>query len=175
MGSKLAVLGYPDELETSLQWRGLRPGFEQQFVEQGFVITDFENADYVAFVSYEIGGPVTTTKVGTRDVYGSTGGGTTFHSGTLSSGTSYSGSSYTAPSYGVVGTEAYTYDVTKYTRLLSINIFNKQSEELVFEGRGTSTGRCGIIGEVIDEIGAAVFQKVPSGSGSVSIKGEFDC
>ena len=32
-----------------------------------------------------------------------------------------------------------------------------------------------VIGEVIDEIAEAMFKKFPSGSGTVEVKGKFDC
>lgn len=178
-GKRVAVLGYPKEIDESLEWRSYKPAFEEQFRKQGFVISTVENADYVAFVTYGIGGPQSSTHVGSVPIYGSTGGGTTYHSGTISSYTggsaNYYGSSYTMPTYGVVGSSTYSYNVTNYTRTVEINLVEKGTDTKVYESKATSTGRCGIIGEVIDEIAESMFEKFPSGSGRVSKGGKFNC
>ena len=164
VGKRVAVLGYPEKTNKSLEWQSYRPFFEEQFRKKGFVISSVDNADYVAFVTYGIGDPETSTHVGSTPIYGSTGGGFTTHSGTVSSyrgGTAnYYGSSYTMPTYGIVGTSTYSYNVTKYTRTVAINLVEKGTDKKVFESKATSTGRCGIIGKVIDEIAEAMFTKL---------------
>ena len=180
VGKRLAVLGYPEKINKSLEWNSYKPVFEKQFWKQGFVISSLDNADYVAFVTYGIGDPQTSTHIGSVPVYGQTGGGTTTHSGTVSSYysggyASYYGTSYTMPTYGVVGTSTYSYDATSYTRTVAINLVEKGSNKKLFEGKVTSTGACSMIGEVIDEIAESMFQKFPSGSGRVVVKSEADC
>ena len=45
----------------------------------------------------------------------------------------------------------------------------------MFEGRVKSTGMCGMLSEVIDEMAKALFMKFPSGSGNLIIEGKFNC
>ena len=84
VGKKVAVLDYPKEIDESLEWKSYKPAFESRFQKQGFVISNEEGADYIAFVTYVIGNPKTTTNVGSVPIYASTGGGTTYHSGSVS-------------------------------------------------------------------------------------------
>jgi hypothetical protein len=58
---------------------------------------------------------------------------------------------------------------------VSINLENSSTGKIIYESKATSTGSCGLIGEVIDEIAEAIFQKFPSGSGQVKIEGKFNC
>jgi hypothetical protein len=179
LGKRIAVVGFPKEIGDSLEWKSYKPVFERQFQAKGFVISGTESADYVALVTYGIGQPKTTTQVGSIPQYGQTGGGTTYHSGSVSTFGggygSYSGTSYTMPTYGIVGSSTYSYNVTRYTRTVAINIFDKTTDKKIYESKATSTGKCGVIGEVIDEIAEAMFQKFPSGTGKVTVEGNFDC
>ena len=173
-------MGYPKEIDKSLEWNSYKPAFEKQFEKQGFLISSIDNADYVAFVTYGIGDPQTRTHVGSVPLFGQTGGGvTTTHSGTVSSysgGTAnYYGTSYTMPTYGIVGSSTYSYNVTTYIRTVAINLVEKGSNRKVFESKATSTGRCGIIGDVINEIAEGMFRKFPSGSGRVVVNGKGEC
>ncbi|WP_052657460.1 DUF4136 domain-containing protein [Thalassospira sp. HJ] len=178
-GKTLAVIGYPDELAESLEWKTYKPIFEARFMEKGFVISLPNEADYLAFVTYGIGDPQTSTEIGSVPIYGQTGGGTTYHSGTVSSYGggygSYSGTSYTAPMYGVVGSSTYSYDVTTYTRTVFIDLFDAETEQKLYESSAVSSGSCGVISEVIDEITEAIFTKFPSGSGRVTVPAKSDC
>jgi len=177
---KVAVLGYPKEINESLEWKSYKPALESQFHKQGFIISNENDADYIAFVTYGISDGKTTTQVGSVPQYGSTGGGTTYHSGSVSTMSggygSYSGSSYSMPTYGVIGSSNYSYNTTEYKRTLAINLVDKSTNKKVYEGKAISTGSCGLIGEVIDEIAEALFQKFPTGSGKVTItEGKADC
>ena len=178
-GKSVSVLGYPKEINDSLEWRTYKPIFEKQFQQKGFIISAENYADYVAYVTYGIGGPQTTSHVGSMPIYGSTGGGTTYHSGTVStmSGSygSYSGSSYSMPTYGIVGSSTYSYTKTNYTRTVAINLVDRKSGEKVYESKATSTGSCGMLSEVMDEIAETIFKKFPKGSGTVTVSGKFNC
>ena len=172
-GKRVAVLGYPKKIDESLEWNSYKPIFEREFQKQGFVISDAENADYIAFVTYGIGAPQTSTQIGSVPIYGQTGGGTTIHSGTVSSygggSANYYGNSYTMPTYGIVGSSTYSYKTTSYTRTVAINLVEKGSNKKIFESKATSTGSCGIIGIVMNEIAEGMFKKFPSGSGRVVV------
>ena len=74
-GKRVAVLGYPEEIDKSLEWSSYKPTFEKKFQKQGFVMSDAENADYIAFVTYGISAPKTSTHIGSVPIYGQTGWG----------------------------------------------------------------------------------------------------
>ncbi len=103
----------------------------------------------------------------------------TTHSGTLSSyssgSASYYGSSYTMPTYGIVGSSTYSYNRTSYMRTVAINLLEKGSNKKIFVSKATSTGSCGILGKVINEIAEGMFNKFPSGSGRVVVNLKGKC
>ncbi len=84
-------------------------------------------------------------------LYGQTGGGTAYHSGTIRS-------------------YAYSYNVTTYTRVLAIDILDRQlldagKTKKVYEVELTSKGWCGQIAGVFDEMLDALFEEFPGESG----------
>ena len=175
------------ELDESLEFAAYKKKFEFQFVQAGIQIVSEENvSDYVAVINYGIDDGTTTTQVGSVPIFGQTGGGYTTHSGSVYSGGgfgSYSGSSYSYPTFGVVGSSSYSYNLTTYKRIVTMDIFKKNlgnEMQKVYEAKVSSTGSCGQIGEVIDEIISALFYDFPGVSGSTEtieiIQGaEFTC
>ena len=175
------------ELDDSLEFAAYKKKFEFQFVQAGIQIVSEENvSDYVAVINYGIDDGTTTTQVGSVPLFGQTGGGYTTHSGSIYSGGgfgTYSGSSYSYPTFGVVGSSSYSYNVTTYKRVVTMDIFKKNLEnqiEKVYEAKVSSTGSCGQIGEVIDEIIAALFSDFPGVSGSsetieITLGADYDC
>ena len=150
----------------------------------GFSIAPEGSADYIAFVSYGIDGGTEQTGVTSTPVYGQTGGGTTYSSGTVSSYSggygSYSGTSYTMPTYGIVGSSTSSYSYTTYKRSLALDIVEAATVEdgepvKVFEGRLTSSGSCGIMREVIDEMIEAIFTDFPNANGKIVIPSKANC
>ena len=184
MGQSVAVVGYPEEINSSLEFKSYRSKFEAKFRLNGYSIASEETADYIAFVSYGIDGGTEQTGVTSTPVYGQTGGGTTYTSGSVSSYSggygSYYGTSYTMPTYGIVGTSTSSYSYTKYKRNLALDIVEASSvgseyPVKVFEGRLTSSGSCGIMREVIDEIIEAMFTDFPNANGTIKIPSEANC
>lgn len=176
------------ELDNSLEFAEYKKKIEFQFVQAGIqTVSDESAADYVAVVNYGIDDGTTTTQVGSVPLFGQTGGGYTTHTGSVYSGGggygSYSGSSYTYPTFGIVGSSSYSYNVTQYKRILTMDIFQKvenTNPEKVYEAKVVSKGSCGQIGEVIDEIIAALFFDFPGVSGSsetieITLGAEYDC
>ena len=180
----IAVVGYPEATNKSLEFSNYRPKFEQNFRAVGFSIAPAEQAHYIAFVSYGIDTGTTQTSLVSTPIYGKTGGGTTYTSGTVSSYSggygSYSGTSYTMSTYGIVGSSTSTVQSTVYKRQLAVDIVEASTVDAdnpskVYEGRLSSAGSCGAMIEVIDELIQALFMKFPNDSGRVKVAGEFDC
>ena len=190
-GSSIAVVGYPAEINSSLEFKSYKRKVELELGQHGFrVLSKPENSDYVAFFSYGIGSGATTTHSGSTPVFGQTGGGTTMHSGTVSSyGSgglsqgSYYGSSYTMPTYGIVGSQSYSYNVTTYSRNVAMDIVKTKSlqegsPDKVYEMRLISKGTCGQINEVMDEFIHAIFLKFPGKNGSskrITVPAKYQC
>lgn len=184
LGSSVAIVGYPESVNESLEFARYRSIFESHLRDVGFIISNEDDAEYVAFVSYGIDGGVEESGIVSTPIYGQTGGGTTYTSGTVSSYSggfgSYSGSSYTMPTYGIVGSSTSSYSYTVYSRQLAMDIveastIDGETPTKIFEGRVTSKGSCGVFAEVVDELVQAMFSKFPDGSGSMEVQGEFDC
>lgn len=187
-GKRVHLSAFPVEKNNSLEWQAFKQKIAIKLLQQGMSATDLESADYVAFVSYGIDGGTTSQYTYSTPIYGQTGGGTTTHSGSVSTyGSSgsygygtYSGTSTTMPTFGVVGSRVNTGTSTTFKRNLAIDIvtkdtLNSSSPEKLFEGRLISSGSCGILGDVIDEMIDALFLKFPSGSGRVTVPGTFNC
>ena len=179
-------MAHPQEKNDTLEWKSYRKIFESGFRKSGFTITELASADYVAFISYGIDGGKVTQDTVTTPVYGSTGGGTTYHSGTVSSYGggygSYSGTSYSMPTFGVVGSSTSIVSGEQFSRNIAIDIVDRKTLKSekpvkVFEGRVRSAGSCSQMNQVIDEIAEEFFQKFPNGSGKVVITegANYDC
>ena len=178
VGKSIHLLAHPEEKNDTLEWKSYRKIFESGFRKSGFTITELASADYVAFISYGIDSGKITQDTVTTPVYGSTGGGNTYHSGTVSSYGggygSYSGTSYSMPTYGVVGSSTSIISGELFRRNIAIDIVDRKTLKSekpvkVYEGRVRSAGSCSQMNQVIDEIAEAFFQKFPNGSGKVEI------
>ena len=181
------VMAAHQEMAKSLEFAAYKRKFETQFLQNGIIVVSEESpANYVAIVNYGIDDGTTTTKVGSTPIFGQTGGGYTSHTGSVYSGGgygTYSGSSYSYPTYGIVGSSAYSYDETVYKRILTMDIYSKvngDEPEKVYEAKISSSGSCGMLNEVIDEIIAALFLDFPGNSGSsetiqIIQEPEFSC
>ena len=183
-GQSVAVVGYPEETNSSLEFKSYRHKFEEKLRLNGFAIAPEDTADYIAFVSYGIDTGTEQTGLISTPVYGQTAGGTTYSSGTVSSYSggygSYSGTSYTMPTYGIVGSSTSSYNYTTYKRNLAIDIVEASSVDSgepvkLFEGRLISSGSCGVIKEVIDEFIEAIFTDFPNANGQITIPAEYNC
>lgn len=164
----IAVLPADERQAQSLEFRANAQLLLEQLALKGYQpVQDKAKAKYLAFLSYGIDGG--QTSVSSSPVYGQIGGGTTYSSGTLSTGTrtgSYSGYSTTIPQFGVVGSS--TYSTTLYKRQVALDIFVNGEEATapkVFEVKATSTGTCGNISSIIDEIMLGMMQAFPGEPG----------
>jgi hypothetical protein len=172
-GRTVAVKGYPEKIDASIEFATYRRMIENQLRANGFKIeNDPTAADYIAFTTYGL--DITTEqRIGSTPEYGQTGGGTAYHSGIVSGyggSAFYSGTSYTMPTYGVVGSSSYSYSSTTNTRALSIDIvetatINQNRPSKIFEGKITSVGRCSKLNQVMDLLVEGLFQNFPGTSG----------
>ncbi|WP_419905024.1 hypothetical protein [Kiloniella sp.] len=171
------IVGYPEEVNGTLEFAAYKKLFEQEFLNNGYLVTnDLSASDYTAFVSYGIDGGKTSTHSGSRSIYGQTGGGTTYHSGSLNTGSSYStytGTSYTMPTYGVVGSKTYSYNVTTFTRSIAMDMIETSSLQSdkplkVYEGRIVSSGCLNQLNPIMKPLVRALFQNFPGENGQSS-------
>lgn len=160
------------EVNSSLEFAHYKKKFEQKLVENGYtIVNNPSEASYIAFVAYGIDNG--KSSVVSTPIFGQTGGGTVNSSGTVygvGGSASYFGTSYSMPTFGVVG--AMNNSVTEYTRVIALDIVDAKSLKSgkavkVYEARAKSTGSCGVIAGVFDEILEALFEGFPGENGKV--------
>lgn len=167
-----------ESLEGSLEFAAFKSKLESKLRQTGFIVSqDLSSADVLAYLNYGVDTGRTTSHTGSTPIFGSTGGGTAYHSGMISTyGTgghgmgSYSGTTYSMPTLGIVGSESYSYNVTTYTRVLALDLLDRQQfnvgrVEKVYEVKLTSKGRCAQMAAVYDEMLDALFKDFPGESG----------
>lgn len=174
VSKKVFIQGYPEQVNQSLEFKNYKKMFEDKFLNNGYTIIDNKDlSDLTVFISYGIDDGKTTTQIDSVPIFGSTGGGTAYHSGSVFSGSSYgsySGTSYSMPTFGIVGSSSYSYDITVYTRNLAMDIVETKSlgqknPIKVFEGRIKSRGCSSQINEVMPPLVDAMFKNFPGTSG----------
>lgn len=151
---KLEFVSYKNKLKNSLM------NLDLQFTDEP------SNADYILFLDYGIGNEKIRTGSYSVPTFGPTGGGTT---------TFYGNTAYTTPDYGVTGSRTQNYSYSTYPRFVTLDIFKKDSQEKVYEMTLKSSGTCGLMSEVIDELFDAISRDFPNNSGSFVVPGIFDC
>ena len=81
-GKTIAVVGYPEGRNHSLEFLSYKSLIEQKFQMNGFSVREnLDDAEYVALISYGIDEGTTATQTGSEPVYGQTGGSTPSASG----------------------------------------------------------------------------------------------
>jgi hypothetical protein len=176
------VIANPPEAQETLEFKSYKGKLEQRLATNGFPATsDPDKAKFIAHFYYAIDDGQTVTSTYSVPIFGQTGGGTSMHSGTVySSGGigSFSGTTYSAPTFGVVGSSTGTSVGTVYNRIVRLDIYqleNGRQGEKVFESKAVSTGSCGALSEVIDEILDATFQNFPDTNGVVDVNSQANC
>ena len=178
----IAVIAFDPKVRESLEWAQYKPKFEASLRSVGYEIVDPRIANQIAFVAYGIDNGQTETV--SIPLMGQTGGGTSFTSGTIYSdygSSTFNATTYTMPQYGVVG--MIPRSVRTYNRSIAVNFVDgvsllKNEPITLMELRTKSTGTCGEISEVIDEMLEATFKDFPPKNGKQvtrSISGQFDC
>ena len=162
-------VAHPDKRSNdSLEFASYKKMIVRRLESRGLKL-DTKSPELLVVVNYHISGG--KEKVGSRPVFGQTGGGrSTFSGNTYGSGGSgnFSGSTYSAPTYGVVGSRAYSYTV--FTRKLDIEIIDRESlkadsQKKIYEAKAISTGSSGELARVLPYMIESVFREFPAKNG----------
>lgn len=181
LSKTLAVYPGDPEEQNSLERKAYVAKLEQHFEAVGFRVIPFgvaKQPDYVAIFNYGIDNGKQVTSNYAIPQWGVTGYSGSTTTGTVSSyggyGTYNATTTYT-PQYGVTGYNTGTTTSTIYGRTIYLTLFdthkidpkNKASFDnaKVYEAKLTSSGACGQIASVMDQMLDALFKDFPGESG----------
>ena len=171
-----------DKQKGSLEFETYAKQTSKYLRQNGYTeVKKDDNWRYGVFFSYGVGAPQTIS--GVMPLYGSTGGGTAYHSGTVStyggSYGSYSGTTTAAPSYGIVGSMPYrNTDYPRHFKLLILDRAQPLSDghfQTVYEGTVTSTGSSDTFAQVGGCMIRSLFEDFPGKSGETRTSRTIDC
>lgn len=148
---------------------------ENYFFGYGFrVVDDINEADYVGFISYGIGEPITNTY--SVPIYRERPKRTYTLSDYDSSTNTISYTTYTEhtmPEYEIIGykTESYvTYDKNFAMDIVSVDsVLKQEPAKKVYEGRIKSSGACNSVNAVMSELLQIMFQDFPGTQGTNNV------
>ena len=140
------------------------------------IVSKAKKADWILVMDYGMSG--SQVEVNSVPIFGTTGGGTTYHSGMFGSfgggPYNYSGRSYTSPSFGVVGSS--THSKKTYNKFLKIKIIEKRKRRSpaskrklvpVFEANVKSFGTSPYFKTVSNCLIEAAFKNFPGESSEI--------
>ncbi|SVD14279.1 uncharacterized protein METZ01_LOCUS367133 [marine metagenome] len=155
---------------------------------EGFVVISVNSeapARLTALLNYGINDGQTVTESYSVPIWGQTGVGSSTTTGSINmygNYGSYSGTTFYTPTYGITGFTSGTTTSTQYNRAVHLDIFDSQPDSSrprkVYESKVISTGSCGVMSEVIDEMFEALFRIFRGESGSSNkyiIEGTANC
>jgi len=174
----VGIAPYQGQDAKRLEWRSYAKLLEAKFRERGLrtVSGESQKPDYIAFLGYGIDNGSTVTQSYSIPQWGVTGYSGGYTSGYVDAFGNYSGTTTLTPVYGVTGYSTGTTSSKVYTRSLSIDIRDRESGNNVWEGKVVSSGSCGALREVIDEMLLIAFEKWPlSGSGRYETPSTANC
>lgn len=169
--------------ENSLEYDTYKEKIKQFLVKNNY----FENENSNLLVGFYYGVDNGKVQIGSMPIYGQTGVSSSYTTGNLNtykngnlntynngygssygnySGTTtgnYSATTTYTPTYGVVGSSTYSYST--YNRFLTLVIFDKTLNKIIYEGKVNSEGRTETINAVIDEMIESLFEEFPGESG----------
>jgi len=182
-GITIAVAPSEPKFENSLEFQHYRQKLEEQFRQQGFIISENSaNSRYLAKLGYHINDG--ETKIESSPIAGHTGYDPVFYTTVVRNedgSSSYVRSAHWVPTYGIVGSQTRSY--TNFTTLVTIDIVDQQQivEDVpskVYEVKARSEGSCGIVSQIFDAMLEAIFSNFPGENNRVervSIKTDMDC
>ena len=169
-GSKVVVLPFKKELESSLEFQNYKKIIEHNLQKNGFnIVQEKDTSDFIAFVSYGTGGGkdkfISSPVFGSTSRWRGTFSGSSYNWGTA--GTNWG--TYSMPTFGVVGSR--TGSIIIYTKQLALDLVETSTLESkkvnkIYEGRVKSTGSCSMIPAVMPEMLESLFKDFPKQSGS---------
>ena len=131
-GSKVVVLPFQKELESSLEFQNYKKIIENNLQKNGFnIVQKKDNSDFIAFVSYGTGEG--KDKFISSPVFGSTGrwrgtfSGSSYNWGAGGTNWSAGGTTYSMPTFGVVGSR--TGSIIIYTKQLALDLVETSTLE----------------------------------------------
>ena len=173
-GSKVVVLPFKKELESSLEFQNYKKIIEHNLQKNGFnIVQEQDTSDFIAFVSYGIGGgkdtPIFSPVFGSTGVWNGTFRGLPYNFGAGGTNWSDGGITYSMPTFGVVGSR--TGSIIIYTKQLALDLVETSTLESkkinkIYEGRVKSTGSCSMIPAVMPKMLESLFKDFPKQSGS---------
>lgn len=166
VGGSVFILPYEAGEEKSLEWQTYASKLANRLRVMGYtVVSDPADAELAVFLGYAIDEGETVTSTYAIPRFGVTGysGAQTY--GTVGPYGNFSSSTRLAPTYGVTGYTTGSTTRTIYTRSMAVNFYNIEKNESVWEMQLSSSGSCGRIITVIDELIEAAFQGFPTSNG----------
>lgn len=186
-GATITILASAEEKAKTLEFRNYAERLAGKLEGVGFqVVGEGELPRYVAFLAYDVGEGQQVTRTYSIPNYGVTGYSSSHTYGTLNTyggvGT-YSGTTTHTPQYGITGYSTGTTTTTLYPRVLIVDIYevdwsDTEKSPQVYHLSIASSGRCGRLSQVIDEMLEAGFQDFPGESGTVQrieVPAKVDC
>ncbi|WP_299624289.1 hypothetical protein [Pelagibius sp.] len=175
VGESITILASDEKEARSLEFKSYAERLAGKLQEVGFrVVGETEGPRFVAFLGYAIGKGQQITRSYSIPNIGVTGYSSSQTYGTVHNyggyGT-YSGTTTYTPQYGVTGYSTGTTTETVYPRAVVIHIYEVNWSDIenspqVYSLTIGSSGGCGILSQVIDEMLEAGFQGFPGESGS---------
>ena len=165
--SKIAIMPMDDQQRNSLEFASVAQSVSKKLTLAGYQIANTADlADYVVSISYGADdGRGYTSSV---PIYGSSGGGLSTTTGSFTTlnrgGVTFSATTSTMPNYGIVGNR--TVSRVKYTRNFNLDIYEHRPVlKKVMEIRTTSSGSCGNVFSVMNQLIEGTFDNFQSNYG----------
>jgi len=186
-GTSVAILPADNDKENTIEFETYSAKLAEHLRKVGLRVVSIDTQpDYLVLFDYAIGSGQQITGTYSVPQYGVTGYSSAQTYGSIQSyggyGT-YSGTTYLNPTYGVTGYTSHSYTNTQFPRSLLVSIYKINREkpdasDQVYQMTVSSSGRCGALSEVIDEMLNAGFEEFPGESGTsrkVIVPAKADC
>lgn len=163
---------------SSLQWQSNILILSSKMREKGMhVVSDPNMAEYIGYFGYSIDSGRSVTSSYNRPQFGVTG-----YSGATTQTYRYGNTTNTTtsltPTYGVVSYNRETVRSTEYTRSVKLDIFQRATNKIVFDGKAVSTGSCHSFSPVAPYILEALLSEFPNattGTREIAINDDYQC
>lgn len=186
-GESIAILSGDENKAGTLEFKDYAARLRAKLTEVGFNVVDGNSRPkYVAFLGYAVGPGEQVTSSYSIPNYGVTGYSSSYTQGTLNSfggiGT-YSGTTTYTPQYGITGYSTGITTSTYFPRVVVVDIYevdwsNVKDARQVYQLSISSSGTCGVLSQVIDEMLEAGFQNFPGENASakrIQISSDAEC
>ncbi len=171
------IFPYEGQDDKSISWSSTMNILTAELQQKGFTAVDSrDKAAYIAYFGYAIDEGETITTNYSIPQYGVTSYSGSTTSGSVS-GNTYSSSTTLNPKYGVTGYASGSRTNVVFTRSIKFEIFDKKTNEQVFDASATSRGTCHSFYPVAPYIIGSTLSEFPKGKiGKVNLKSsDFDC